>query len=154
MNLLDRRGQSILDKILSIILIVAILGAMGMLSYILATPEKVGERFTEFYILGLEGKASAYATELRMGEEGRVIVGIVNREQERISYRMEVAIEGTASKEIGLIVLEHGEKWEGEASFTPTKVGDNQKVEFSLYEEGEPFFKEQLHLWINVKEQE
>ncbi len=41
-----------------------------------------GERFTEFYILGLEGKADNYPDELTVGEEGRVILGIVNHEHE------------------------------------------------------------------------
>jgi len=153
LSLTPWQGQRFVDKIVSIILIVVILGTIGTLSYVIASP-KVGERFTEFYILGPEGKAIDYPKELRVGEGGRVIVGIVNREYERMSYRVEIAIDEIRNKEIGPIVLEHGEKWEREASFTPTKVGDNQKVEFSLYEEGRVSFKEQLHLWINVKEQE
>jgi len=125
---------------------------MGILGYVLTTPQEMGERFTEFYLLGPEGKASDYVTELQIGNEGRVIVGIVNREYQKVSYRVEIAIDGARDKEIGPIVLEHGEKWEGEASFAPTKIGDNQKVQFSLYEEGKSFFKEELHLWIDVKE--
>ena len=143
-------GQSLVNKILSFILIAAILGAIGALSYVIATP--VGERFTEFYILGLEGKAEDYPKEVVAGEEARVIVGIVNREQERVSYRVEVAIDGTRNKELGPIVLEHGEQWEGEVRFTPAKVVGKQKVEFLLSEEGKASFKEQLHLWIDVKE--
>jgi len=49
------RGQSFVDKILSIILIAAILGARGTLGYVIVTP-KVGEKFTEFYVLGLEAR--------------------------------------------------------------------------------------------------
>ena len=52
-----------LDKALSIVLILAILGAIGTLAYVIASP-KVGERFTEFYILGLEGKAEGYPKKL------------------------------------------------------------------------------------------
>ena len=33
----------------------------------------------------------------------------------------------------------------------PTEIGDNQKVEFWLYEEGETSVKEQLYLWISVR---
>jgi len=58
------------DKALSIILALAILGALGTLGYAIASP-KVGERFTEFYIEGLEGKAADYPEELVVGEEGR-----------------------------------------------------------------------------------
>lgn len=149
-DLLAWRGQSTLDKTISIILIVAILGAIGTFGYTAAIP-KVGERFTEFYILGLEGKATDYPKELMLGEEGRVIVGIVNREYETVSYRVEVTINGIGGKEIGPVVLGHEEKWEREVSFSPTKVGDNQKVAFLLYKEGKPIFKEPIHLWVNVK---
>lgn len=149
-DLLAWRSQSTLDKTLSIILIVAILGAIGTFGYTAAIP-KIGERFTEFYILGLEGKATDYPKELMLGEEGRVIVGIVNREYETVSYRVEVTINGIGDKEIGPVVLGHEEKWEREVSFSPTKVGDNQKVEFLLYKEGKPVFKEPIHLWVNVK---
>ncbi|MDI6815421.1 MAG: DUF1616 domain-containing protein, partial [Dehalococcoidales bacterium] len=145
------QGGSAWDKVLSIILVLAISVALGMLGYIIATPG-VGERFTEFYLLGLNGKATDYPREIRVGEQGRVIVGIVNHEREVVSYRVEIAIDGIRNKEIGPIVLEHGEKWEGEVSFSPTKLGDNQ-VKFLLYKggEAEPCLKP-LHLWLKVTE--
>jgi len=52
-----------LDKALSVILVIAIIGAIGTLGYVIAKP-KVGERFTEFYILGPNGKAEGYPTKL------------------------------------------------------------------------------------------
>lgn len=145
------RGQSFIDKVLSIILIAAILGAIGTLGYVIATP-KVGEKFTEFYILGLEGKAIDYPRELKVGEEGRVIVGIINREHETVNYWVEVRIDGVRNNQVGPLELEHDEKWEGIVSFTPDRAGDSQKVEFLLYKdkEGEPYLR--LHLWIDVKE--
>ena len=145
-------SQGFIGKILSIILIVVILGAMGTFGYIIATPE-MGEEFTEFYILGLEGKAEDYPKEVVVGEMGRVIVGIINRERETVSYRVEVRIDGARNNEVGPLVLAHDEKWEEAISFTPDRVGDNQKVEFLLYKdgEGEPYLKP-LHLWIRVKE--
>lgn len=78
-------GQNFINRILSIILVVAIPGATGVLGYAIATP-KVREGFTEFYVLGLGGKAVDYVTRLRVGEEGRVIVGIINHEQKRATY--------------------------------------------------------------------
>ena len=70
LGLTNWRRQRSVDRILSIILIVAILGAIGTLGYVLTTP-KVGERFTEFYVLGLEGKAIDYPEELKVGRRGR-----------------------------------------------------------------------------------
>ena len=152
LNLLLWRGQRSVDKILSIVLIVAILGAVGTLSYVIATP-KVGEKFTEFYVLGLEGKATDYPSEMKVGEEGKIIMGIINREHETLKYRGEVMIDGIKNNEVGLIVLGDEQKWEETVSFTPDRAGDSQKVEFLLYmnEGSEPYLKP-LHLWVNVKE--
>jgi len=153
------RGQSMADKVLSVVLVVAISGAIGTLGYAVATP-RVGERFTEFYILGPEGEAANYTTELKVGEEGRVILGIVNHEQEEASYTVEVWIDGEKAKlrvegedkdEIS-VGLENEEKWEKEVGFVPQTAGKNQTVEFVLYKDAEPYFEEPLHLWIDVEE--
>ena len=49
------------------------------------------------------------------------------------------------------IVLADKAKWEQEVSFSPSKTGDNQKVEFLLYKGGELAPSQELHLWIEVK---
>lgn len=144
------QGQSIPDKVLSVVLVVAIAGVIGTLGYVVATPS-AGEKFTEFYILGPDGKATDYPTELKVGEEGRVIVGIVNHEQEEASYRVEVWIGGEDRDEI-MVELEHEEEWREEVGFVPQKAGEKQKVEFVLYKDGEPYFEEPLYLWVDVEE--
>lgn len=65
------------DRALSILLILSILGVFGTLGYIMANP-KAGEKYTEFYVLGLSGEATDYPEELIVWEEGEVIVGIIN----------------------------------------------------------------------------
>ena len=139
------------NRVLSIILVITIMGALGALGYVIATP-KVGEKFTEFQVLGLEGEATAYPRELKVGEEGRVIVGIINREHETVSYRMEVKIDGVRNNQTGPLELEHDERWEEIVSFTPDRVGDGQKVEFLPYKDEESESYQNLHLWVNVKE--
>ena len=143
-------GGSTWDKALTAVLVIAILGTMGTLGYVIAQP-KVGETFTEFYILGPEGKASGYPEELKVGEEGRVIVGIVNREYEPVDYRMEITIDGLSVQEVGPISLAHEEKWENEVALVPQVAGENTRVEFKLYKNGEtePIL-EPLYLWVNV----
>lgn len=145
-------GEGPWNKVLSITLVVVILGVFGTLGYVIAAP-KVAESFTEFYILGLDGKATGYPTEIRVGQQGEVIVGIVNHENEVVSYRVEVRIDGVKNNEVGPVVLADEEKWEEILSFTPDKADDNEKVEFMLYknEEASPYL-EPLHLWINVTE--
>ena len=143
------KGKGALGRALSIILAVALLGALGALVYTLAKPKV--EKFTEFYILGLESKAVDYPEELVIGEEGKVLMVIANREQEVATYWVEVAIDGVKNNELGAVTLEDGEKWEGTVSFTPEKVGDNQKIEFLLYRQGWDGVYQRLHLWVDVQ---
>lgn len=145
-------GGSRWDRALSIILVIAILGSIGMLSYAIAAP-KVGEKFTEFYVLGTEGRAEGYPEELSVGEEGKVIVGVVNHEQDTTSYRIEILVDGSKENEIGPIILENDGKWEEEVTFTPSSPGENQKVEFLLYKEGQTNAYHSLYIRIDVKAQ-
>ena len=140
------------DKVLSVILVIVLAGALGMLGYIVAQPQ-AGERFTEFYILGADGEAADYPGELMVGEPGKVVIGIINQEHEAVSYRVEVRIDGMASNEVGPIVLAHEQGWEDEVSFIPMAPGENEKVEFWLYQNGEaePCL-EPLHLWLSVSQ--
>ena len=143
--------QNVTDKVISGILLFTILGAAVAMIYAYAAP-KEGEKFTEFYILGPNGKAVDYPQELYIGQESTVIVGIINREDDDTKYRISVEVDGQEKSALGPITLTDGEKWEQLISFIPDKVGDNLKLDFFLYKnEGiEPYLKS-LHLWINVK---
>jgi uncharacterized membrane protein len=143
-------GQSRKDKILSGLLVVAVIGVIGTVGFVVARPT-VSEKYTEFYILGSQGKAQDYPSELVLGQEGMVIVGIVNQEREAMTYSIETTIDDERVNGIDSIRLEQGEKWEQPVTFTPTKVGLDQKVEFLLYKQTpEPY--RTLHLWIDVTE--
>ena len=138
------------DRVLSIILVLIVLGTIGMLAYQVASPG-TKERFTVFYILGLNGQAADYPTKLKVGEEGKVIIGIINREQAVATYRVEIRIDGMVNNEIGPITLQHNEKWQDVVRFTPVQVGDKQKVEFLLYKAGQTGIYQQLYLYVDVQ---
>ncbi|NQT74185.1 MAG: DUF1616 domain-containing protein [Chloroflexi bacterium] len=138
------------DKLLTVILLVAIVGAIGATVYVTQTSPK-GEDFTEFYILGPERKAANYPRNLMVGQEGSVIVGVVNREHDPMDYRVEVTIDGEEVHEINSISLEHKEKWEQNVSFAPFIPGTGQKVEFLLFKSGTAPYSD-VHLWIDVED--
>jgi uncharacterized membrane protein len=165
---------------LFIILMILIVCALGFLGYSLAAP-KVGEQFTEFYVLGYEGKAQDYPSELIMGNDhiiqvtygtgeyikydewAEVTLGIVNHEQQKVTYSIEITIDsepvninydGKITNILGPIELKQGEKWEQETGFVPRYVGDNQKVEFLLFKDNIVATDNLLILWIDVKEDE
>ena len=138
-----------LDRVLSGVLIVAILAVIGMLVFVAQSP-RVEEKFTEFYILDSEGKTENYPDVVISGEETQVTIGIVNREQEVTDYIIKIYIKEQKIEEVGTITLAHEQKWEQLVSFVPTKVGEDQEVEFMLYKTGEAEACEILHFWIDV----
>jgi len=139
-------GQTVLDKGLSIILIVSIIVTCTTLFYLVIAP-KTGERFTEFYLLDPNGTAFDYPTDLKIGEEGNVIIGIVNLEYENVTYRLEVIFNGSLMHEEQVFLVEN-EKWESPFIFQATEKGENQKLEFLLYKDQESY--RTLHLWVKV----
>jgi len=145
-------GSSIRGKAFSAILVITILGILGAIGYVLVSP-KIGEGFTEFYILAPDGKATGYPEAVKVGEEVKITLGIVNREYRQMSYRVIVSINGEKNNETGAVVLEHDEQWESEISFVPKVAGENQKLEFLLYENGEVVHDlKPLYLWIDTIE--
>ena len=146
------RVQSLTNKILFITLAIAILGAVGTLVYVSATPG-IEESYTEFYLLGSDNKMKDYPKEAVVREEVKVVVGIVNHEYKMVNYRITVTINGMSNTNVVPLVLSHNEVWEQTVTVIPRLTGDNQKVEFFIYrnEESKPYL-EPLHLWLNVKE--
>jgi uncharacterized membrane protein len=143
-------SESRLDRILTVILIISIVVAIGMVVYVIVTP-KQGEKFTEFYILGPGGKAADYPTTLQKGEEGLVIIGVVNHEYAIVTYELKIQLEGVLVGGENL-TLSHNETWERPFTFRPTQVGEDQKLEFLLFRAGQnetdPY--RSLHLWVDV----
>ena len=139
------------DRILSIVLVLSMVVAVGAIGYMFAAPPQ-GEQFTEFYVLGPGGEAADYPTQLAIGEEGTVLVGIVNHEGEETSYTLQVTTDGVKDSEVGPIVLADGDTWEEAVSFIPQHNGDSQKVEFLLYRNGENEPCQTLHLFVDVVE--
>ncbi len=144
-------GQNLLGKVLSVVLVFTVIGLLGVIVYTIAVP-RTSDQYTEFYVLNMEGKATNYTDELRPGETGYVILGVINHERQVVSYTIEIQIDGKTSDTVGPMTLEHEEKRESVVEFKPQKIGARQKVEFLLFrdESNEPYLR--LHLWINVNQ--
>jgi hypothetical protein len=142
-------GGSKWEKALSIILIISLILAISATIYIIVTP-KQGEKFTEFYILGPDGKASNYPTNLTTGQNGSVIIGVVNHEYATTDYLLVVKVNNSTLKNQTL-KLTNGQKMEIPFNFTAGTSGQ-KKMEFLLYKlpNNETSYRN-LHLWLNVK---
>ena len=142
--------MSRMSKALSVTLMLVILSTITAIVYMEVTPHN-GERFTEFYMLGPEGKAGSYPKDARVGKAADVILGIVNRENAEAAYGLLVKSGDVIINKIEPIILANGQKWEQQVSFTLSKVGDNQTVDFLLYKDEavDPYLS--LNLRIDVK---
>lgn len=138
-----------IDRIVTIVLIISIIIAVSMTVYVIVTP-KQGEKFTEFYILGIGGMADGYPTELTVGETGELIIGIVNHEYTNVTYQLEVQLNGTNIAEESVELL-HNETWEEPFTFKAVEEGKDQKLELLLYREGVDEVYRSLHLWMDVR---
>jgi uncharacterized membrane protein len=77
------------DKHVTIILGALIVISVILTIYVIVVP-KVGERYTEFYVLGVNGTADRYPQNLSIGENATIILGISNHEYRKINYTIEV----------------------------------------------------------------
>ncbi len=115
---LGSRGRpSLLDAGVSVILVLALLGAVAAMVHFVVNP-KTGDRFTEFYIVGAE----SWPEEIAAGEEAAVVLGITNREGEAMVYEAEVLVGGSRLAIVGPTELGHGKTWEDRISFIPDEA--------------------------------
>ena len=137
------------DKLFIVGILAAVVLVASLTSYIAAAP-KIGEQFTEFYVLGINGKLADYPVNLTLGQNGTVILGITNHEHEKDNYRIEINLENHTLANIDNIQLDPEENWNQNYTFTPDKTGNHMKLEFQLYKDAaEPY--RSLQLWVTVK---
>ena len=141
------------NKTLLVGMVAGVVVSGAFMSSFVATP-RVGERFTEFYVLGPGGMIENYPTNLTLGENGTVILGVINHEYEEANYSVVVRLDNETIGTIENIRLMHEGKWGENYTFTPEKAGDKIKLEFLLFKEGIEDPYRSLHLQISVKPQE
>lgn len=146
----ERRCQDRPSKILTIILIFSIIIAIGMLVYVITIP-KIGERFTEFYILNSSSeKADVYPNNLKFNSPTNILVGVSNHEYSVVNYTVKINLDKNILNSEQLN-LNNNETWQKNITILPNKIGKDMRLEFLLYKENNftiPY--RELHLWINI----
>ena len=131
----DIKQKSKIGSILTLIIIFTFVIILGMAYYMISNP-KVGEKFTEFYILNSSRGADNYPTDLHLNNPDMLLVGIINNEYSSTNYTVQVALDKNvlASEKF---VLNHGGTWEKNVTFVPNKVGTHMKLEFWLFRDSD-----------------
>ncbi len=141
-----------LEKMLIKTMIIAILIVSAMLIYAKVTQEP--EKFTALYILGANGKAENYTTEVSIGEPSTILVGVENYEHAYVNYSLNVIMgENNLIRED--IYLGHGEKWLKNVTFIPELTSsiafagaNKSKLEFRLLKDNVSY--RSVHLLVNT----
>ena len=104
--------------------------------------------------MGPNGKAEDYPTQLAWGQNGTVILGIVNREGRDAQYSITVNLDNETISTMTEILLHSDQIWERKFTFTPPVVGNltaRMSLDFILYINGTEAPYRTLHLWITVR---
>lgn len=138
------------DKLFTTAILIALIAIGSFAAYLVVTP-KIGERFTEFYVLGSSGTLSDYPVNLTLGQTGTVILGITNHEYQNETYTVHVSLENQTLTEIDNIQVPDNANWTQPYTFKAEKTGNAMKLEFALYKEDSDVAYRTLQLHITVR---
>lgn len=138
------------DKIFCTGFLIAIL-AVSLSTVYLVTAPKVGEKYTEFYLLGSNGNLADYPLNLTLGQDAAVVMGIVNHEGQNVTYKIVIDLGNQTTETIVDIQTSHEMTWTQNYTFSLNQTGDDIKIEFQLFKEDsiEPY--RNLQLFVTVK---
>jgi len=172
-NAVIPEGGSRADRILTVVLTLAILAAILTTVYVIVVP-KEGERFTEFFILGEKQKAADYPDRISVGQSYPLYIGVGNHEYRNVTYTIEtwaMVMEFNNATNTSTILamdplwqqssaLAYNETTTIPYNLSVGKTGYN-RIEFLLFNETVPDFKitgsdrinasyRDLNLWVMV----
>jgi len=170
---MDFRGMPMVDKLLTIGIVVMLVASVVVLAWAITTP-RTGERFTQLAILGPGGMATDYPRDLTVGQQGTVLLSVKSFEHQPINYSMVIGL--TTAADANFEIVENSIDWDQSHALTPhVAIAQNfslvhldyynqtfnftvtapgtWKLQFLLFTEGQPISQDsyrEVHLWLNV----
>jgi uncharacterized membrane protein len=128
-----------------------LVAALGAAVLVASQPRGKAEAYTEFFVLGPEGRAEGYPRQVVAGEQVTLPLGVTNHEGGPRSYRIVLQAPGQSPVEVQRLDLAHTQRWQGPVTFTLADPGPAQQVEFLLYsgDAAEPYRR--VHLWLDAR---
>jgi uncharacterized membrane protein len=114
---------------------------------VLAAALRPQETFTEFYILGPEGRLEGYPTQLIPNQPYTLTFGIGNHENREMHYELRLPDHPDFHKEVTVAA---GERWEEPVRLSAPVGRGRTRASFELYQAGESEPYRTLHLFIDL----
>jgi uncharacterized membrane protein len=143
-KLLPRFDKWLYGGLAAVVLASVVVGAL-----VIARP-KPQQPFTDFYMLGPEGRLQGYPSKIINGEQARVNLVVANREGQDQTYTVDVRWNGETVQTLGPMEVLAGDEWSTPVTLKPSTVGNDQSVEFALKKKGADDTYLLLRLWIDV----
>ena len=131
------------NTLLTLTLILSLTGIIA-----LANTLRPQETFTEFYILGPNGKLENYPQTLKPNQPYTLTFGVTNHENEPKDYR----IITTHDQDLTVIpiTLNPQETWQKPITLTAPTTPGPTKIPYDLYVNNQPGPYRTLHLFVNI----
>lgn len=108
---------------------------------------------TAFYLLGAGGKAGNYPAQVNLGIPFPIAIGIINNENEPITYHVKVQIDQRDPESLATVVLKPGEKWEQSFDLLIEHAdGSGALVRFNLHKGSAGEVYRSLHFYTQIVE--
>ncbi|KAB1198504.1 MULTISPECIES: DUF1616 domain-containing protein [Haloferax] len=166
-------GGSRVDSILSVVFVVSVVVAVGVMGFALLSPDN-GETYTNVALLTEDENgslvASGYPTDFTTGEGSEMVLRVENYEDAETTYSVVVELQrvsiadnsSTVTEETQLLrtqeTVSAGETWEYPHTISPTMEGENLRLAYHVYKgevPDDPNMENSyrnLHLWISVSD--
>jgi len=170
---MDFRGMPMVDKLLTIGIVVMLVASVVVLAWAITTP-RTGERFTQLAILGPGGMATDYPRDLTVGQQGTVLLSVKSFEHQPMNYSLVIVL--TTAADGNFEIAENSIDWDQSHALTPhVAIAQNfslvhldyynqtfnftvtapgtWKLQFLLFTEGQPVSQDaylEVHLWLEV----
>ena len=140
-----------MNKLLTILLSATIFVLLIAIILLTLTPHEQ-DKFTEFYILNDNSKAADYPRQVKLGEQVRVIIGVVNHENMPMNYKIVIKNGDVEIDSLETGILQANNKWENKINLIPNTAGKNQRINFYLFiaNQSTPHIEEPLTLILDV----
>jgi len=89
LNKLRKMYSTLINRMSILILFITFLIIISSIFLIIFIPKEL-DSFSEFYLLGKDGVADNYPTNLKSGKNATIKIGIVNHENKKINYFIEL----------------------------------------------------------------